>query len=126
MKKNTPMIVLITLCCANTAHALPDLQNEIDRKISSDELFIFHPVKLSIQDGNKQDLHNTYSYTSQSSVNYSIEELSAEAIVLLSNMLFEKFLPKEWSINFQYSAEDTQKIIEEETFLIQFERKLNL
>lgn len=126
MKKNTLMIVLITLCSVNTAHALPDLQKEIDGKISSDDLFLFSPVKLSIQDRNQWELHNTYSYTSQSSINYSIEELSAEAIVLLSNILFEKFLPKEWSINFQYSAEDTQKIIEEETFLIQFERKLNL
>lgn len=127
IKKKHLGITLILLCYANVASALPDLQDEMDRALTSNELFLFNQLNntenqvmyLDYYGNNKINLNNP-------ALNYSVEELSAEAIVLLSNLLFDKILPDEWSINLKYFSEDTQKEIEEEQFIIQFERKLNI
>lgn len=136
MSKRKCLLFAITLFSIDSVYALQDLSMEIENKLNSKKTFFFENIETTyhnkMNDSNfgysYEDL-NTYSYKYKPSLgknNYSLEEITTEAIFLLSNHIFDRILPSDWSINLKYFVSDENKIIEQEEFFIEFEKKIKL
>lgn len=121
MNREKTIMLLTILLSIESAYALPELNDKKDF-IEAEELFIFNQEEFVTPSLMRKEM---IGYNYEQSTNYSIEQISAEALVILSNLLFDELLPEDWSISLHYSTEDKNFKVDEE-IVINFERKIKL
>tara|TARA_Y100000588_G_scaffold112523_1_gene123416 strand:- start:68569 stop:68985 length:417 start_codon:yes stop_codon:yes gene_type:complete len=132
MKK---IIFFMFFCLSFNSYALPDQTDEINKKIRFAKLekieFKIMPMNyfelkkpqkkgFNFIESNKYSFYsiennNEYQYHS----NYSIENISKDAIAMLSTHILSFLLPESWAISLEYNIiENFKSGVEDEKFLI--------
>jgi hypothetical protein len=135
--------ILFMCCCLSfNTYALPDQTDEINKKIGISEskkiefeiipmntfnIAETQPKEFNFMEANKYSFYsiekNNHEYGYN--YNYSMEEITKDAIAMLSTHLLSFLLPESWAISLEYNIiEDFKSGIEDEKFLINIKTEI--
>lgn len=135
--------ILFVCCCLSfNTYALPDQTDEINKKIGISEskkiefeimpmntlnIAETQPKEFNFMEANKYSFYSIeknnheYSYN----YNYSMEEITKDAIAMLSTHLLSFLLPESWAISLEYNIiENFKSGTEDEKFLINIKTEI--
>ena len=136
-------ILFICCCLSFNTYALPDQTDEINKKIiisGSNEIGLeIMPMssfnieekqlkEFNVMEANKYSFYsiekNNYEYNSYD-YNYSMEEITKDAVAMLSTHLLSFLLPERWGISLEYNRIENRELgVKDEKFLININTKI--